>query len=65
MESCIICDKPTKEMNDSKQTVHYSCMANYHAYVKELMKVKGCSMCGNTKRKLTENTCTKCLNTIC
>jgi len=65
MESCIICDIPTHEMNDSKQTVHYSCMANYHAHVKELMKVKSCSMCGNTKRKLTENTCTKCIKLFC
>ena len=65
MESCIICDKPTHELNDSKQTIHYSCMANYHQYNKELMKIKGCSMCGNTKRKLIENTCNKCIKLFC
>jgi len=65
MESCIICNKPTYEMNDSKQIIHDSCMANYHAHVKELIKVKGCCMCGNTNRKLTENTCNKCIKLFC
>ena len=37
MESCIICHEPTYQMNDSKQTIHDSCMANYHAYNKDNM----------------------------
>ena len=65
MTDCIICNIPTHETNDANQTIHYSCMANYTASVKELMKVKGCCMCGNTNRKLIENTCNKCLNSIC
>jgi len=64
MTTCIICNIQTLEHTGAGVTVHDVCMNNYHAYVKELIKVKGCSMCGNTKRKLIENTCTKCLNSI-
>ena len=64
MTNCIICNIQTHEKNDSNQTIHNSCMNDYNNYSQKLMKVKGCCMCGNTKRKLIENTCNKCINSI-
>ena len=59
---CILCNKPTKEQNMSKQTVHKLCQLSYHEHVTQLINIKMCSMCGTKTRKLTNNTCNKCLN---
>ena len=61
---CLICGYHTHESNASNQQIHNYCMNEYSNYVEELRKVKSCSICGNTKRKLIENTCNKCLKSI-